>query len=121
VCTQFLSIDLSGFTIQQTKLMGKYNRLLIELGERPYNSIGANLPVEIRLIGFILLQAGIFYLGKVISSKFGSTVSDLFKGITGQPPEPRRQPEDNSQRPKRKMRGPRIKPEDIKNMSRDDE
>jgi len=98
--------------------MHKYNPLLIELGEREYNSWGSNLPVEVRIIGMIIFQAGIFYLGKVVAEKFGSSVSDIFKGFTGQPP----QPEYNSQHgdaPKKKkhMRGPRIKPDDIRKMA----
>ncbi len=118
VCTQWIGIDLSGFTMQQTKMMYKYDRLLIELGEKSYSRWGMDLPVEVRLIGLILLQAGIFYLGKIISDKFGNSISELFKGITGQPPNRTEEHTSNNELPKkRKMRGPRIKPEDIRNMS----
>jgi len=115
VCTQWLGIDLTGFTPQQGKIMHKYNPLLIELGEREYNTWGSNLPVEVRLIGMVVIQAGLFYLGRVVASRFGTTVSDLFKGFTGQPPEP------NPQKPPKKhMRGPKIKPDDIRRMSESD-
>lgn len=129
VCTQWVGVDLSGFTIQQTRMMYKYDRLLIELGEKSYNRWGMNLPVEIRLIGFILLQAGIFYLGKIISTKFGNSVAELFKGITGQPPDRASSgsggspsmggmPASGGQAPqkKKRMRGPKIRPEDIRSM-----
>ena len=109
--TQWLGIDLSGFTVQQTKMMYKYEKLLIELGERPYSKWGQNFPVEVRILGLILMQAGIFYLANVLSSKFGSTVSELFGGITGQPPT---QTEDKPK--KKRMRGPKIKVDDIRNM-----
>lgn len=125
VCTQWVGVDLSGFTIQQTRMTYKYDRLLIELGEKSYNRWGMNLPVEVRLIGFILLQAGIFYLGKIISAKFGNTVAELFKGITGQPPEKSApsappseggSPQAQSSKSQKRMRGPKIKPEDIRNI-----
>nr|QBK86223.1 MAG: uncharacterized protein LCMAC102_00170 [Marseillevirus LCMAC102] len=116
VCTQWIGIDLSGFTIQQTAMMYKYDRLLIELGEKSYSRWGMDLPVEVRLIGLLIMQAGIFYLGKIISDKFGNSIAELFKGVTGQPPPPEHT--SNTELPKkRKMRGPRIKPEDIRNMS----
>ena len=123
VCIQWVGIDLSGFTLQQTRIMYKYDRLLIELGEKSYNRWGMNLPVEIRLIGFIILQAGIFYLGKIISDKFGNSVAELFKGITGQPPDQVASTSQTSstakQNPpkKKRMRGPKIRPEDIRNMT----
>lgn len=147
-CTQWASIDMKGFTIQQTQMMYKYDRLLVELGEKSYNTWGMNFPVEIRLIGLVLLQAGIFYLGKIISEKYGGQAADFFKGLTGQPPaqvqdksntqtggvsRPPRGPPSRDQQPqtgnsnlppqggqsprnRKRMRGPRIKPEDIQNM-----
>lgn len=129
VCTQWAGIDMSGFTVQQTKMMYKYDRMLIELGEKSYNRWGMNFPVEVRLIGLILMQAGMFYLGKILTSKFGHGVAEIFRGITGQPPPQREVPQqtpntepptesDASQpRRRRKMRGPKIKPDDIRNMS----
>ena len=114
---------MGGFTIQQTRMMYKYDRLLIELGEKSYNKWGVNMPVEARLMGLIILQAGMFYLGKIVSAKFGNSVAELFKGITGQPPERSNIGDASNSRAeapprKRKMRGPKIKPDDIRNMSR---
>lgn len=118
ICTQFIGVDLGGFTVQQTRMMYKYDRLLVELGEKSYTKWGMNLPVEIRLIGLILLQAGVFYLGKVITAKYGSSMADLFKGITGQPPDITPEPNSSNQEaPVKKMRGPKIKAEDIRKMS----
>nr|QBK85442.1 MAG: uncharacterized protein LCMAC101_00290 [Marseillevirus LCMAC101] len=114
VSTQWLAIDLSGFTVQQTKMMHKYDSLLIELGEKSRERWGLNLPVEVRLLGFILIQAGIFYLGKIIATKFGNNVSEIFKGVTGQPSTPKETPK-QSQKDK-KARGPRIKASDIRKM-----
>ncbi len=126
VCTQFLEIDLEGFTLQQIKMMYKYDRMLIELGEKSYTRWGMNLPVEIRLLFMILFQAGIFYLGKVISDKLGNSTAELFRGMTGQPPtrdEPlkrersKERPAETPSAPKPRMRGPRINAEDIRNQA----
>ena len=118
VATQWIGVDLGGFTLQQTKMMYKYDDLLFELGEKAQDSWAMNLPVEIRLLGFILLQAGTFYLGKIISTKFGNNIAELFKGVTGQPPEQKAaSSQTTDEKPKRKMRGPRIKAADIRKMS----
>jgi hypothetical protein len=114
VSTQWLAVDLSGFTVQQTKMMYKYDSLLIELGEKSRERWGMNLPVEVRLLGFILLQAGIFYLGKIIASKFGNNVSEIFKGVTGQPPDAKQTKREDSK--DKKPRGPKIKASDIRKM-----
>ncbi len=89
VCTQWIGIDLSGFTKHQAMMLHKYNKLLIELGEKNRAGWGANLPVEVRLIGLVIFQAGIFYLIKVVSEKFGCSVSDLFGIFMGQPALPK--------------------------------
>lgn len=115
LCTQWLSVDLSGFTVQQVGMMGKYNKLLVELGEKSRESWTMNLPVEVRIIGMILVQAGIFYLGKIISNKFGNHISDIFRGMTGNPVPVQEEPNK-----KKKMRGPKIRPEDIRNGRKED-
>ena len=120
VCVQLIGVDIRGFTLQQIKMMYKYDRMLIELGEKSYTRWGMNLPVEVRLIGMILFQAAIFYLGKIIADNYGDSVAELFKGFTGQPPAgpssekatERTQPETKD--PSKKMKGPHITyPEDI--------
>jgi chemotaxis protein histidine kinase CheA len=115
VCTNWLGVDLGGFTSSQTRMMYKYDMLLIELGEKSYSNWGAKIPVEIRLAGLILLQAGLFYLGKIISSKYGSGMADVFRGFTGQPPNSDDKIKDEPV--KKKMKGPRFRAEDIREMS----
>lgn len=117
VAVNWMELDFVGFTGHQMTLMSKYDRMLIELGEKSYNSWGSNLPVEIRLIGFILLQAGIFYLGKIIAEKGGSGIAEVFKNLTGAPvaasPEAKTENTEEAA-PKKKMRGPSIKVGDLK-------
>jgi hypothetical protein len=86
VCTEYLNIDLGGFAVQQISMMYKYDSLLIELGEKSCERWTTNLPVEVRLLGMILIQAAIFYLAKVITDKVGKDAGELFRGVTGQPP-----------------------------------
>lgn len=66
IATKWLGIDLTGFTKQQAKMMYKYNDYLIELGEKSYNPEGSSLPVEVRLIGFVVFQGFMFYMMKLI-------------------------------------------------------
>jgi uncharacterized protein DUF5767 len=81
--TQHIGIDLSGFTRSQLLQMTKYDRLLIELGERGYNSWSSNIPVEIRILVFIFVQAGIFWLGKILSDKCGPGLATMIFGYLG--------------------------------------
>lgn len=116
VCTQLMDVDLGGFVAHQTKVMHRYNRLLVELGEKSYNQWGSTIPVEIRLIGAILFQAGIFYLAKIVSVKYGGGAADLFRGVTGQPPPviEDAKKEGGDEPPKKRMMGPKIKPSTIR-------
>ncbi len=117
-CTQHMDIDLVGFAEYQMKIMYKYDRMLIELGEKSYTRWGSNIPVEVRLIAMILFQAAIFYLGKIIAEKMGKNVAELFRGVTGQPPaeptRPQERPTPKEDEPKKKMKGPSINADDIR-------
>lgn len=122
ICTQYVGLDMSGFTRHQGQFLPKYDRLLIELGEKSRDSWSSNLPVELRLCGMVLMHAVMFYLAKIITDKFGDTVADLFKGLMGMPPsqEKEKAPSAPAEEPKRKMRGPSINAEDIKKMNQKD-
>jgi len=124
VATQWIGIDFTGFSKHQTMMMYKYDRMLIELGEKSHNSFVMNLPVELRLLGVILLNAGIFYLGKILSDKVGGSVGDLFKGFFGGSSSTSSSSNDSSKStsgepPKKKMRGPSKSAADIKKMNKD--
>ena len=128
ICTNWMEIDFEGFTAQQMLVMDKYESLLIELGERSYNRWHMNLPIEVRLIGFIIIQAGLFYLGKIIAAKADTTVAELFRGFTGQPSAAAvkaagaEMSKDAAPQPaKKKMKGPSIKAEDVRKIVDDEE
>ena len=100
--TQWVQIDFTGFAKEQAKQKEKYDKLLIELGERPYNVWGSNLPVEIKLLGFVLLNAAFFYIGKLI----GTNIMDIFSSgnkINNVTETKKKSPK----KQKRKMRGPK--------------
>lgn len=110
--TNMLGIDFTGFSADQMSIMDQYDSMLIELGERSYNSWGSSLPIELRLLGFIMFQAGIFYLGKILQTKGGSNINTVIKGMTGRPttqPQQTTPPQET-----KKMRGPSIKFSDLK-------
>lgn len=120
----FIGIDVAGFAQAQIKIMDKYERMLIELGEKDRNRWEINLPVEIKLIGFILLQVVLFWLAK----KFGGTaVEDIFSTIMGvagggvqkeKTDEEKKQETQQKVDPKNvKMKGPSINLEALKKAS----
>ncbi len=104
-----MGLDFKDFAKIQLRKREKYDRLLVELGEKSYANFAANWPVELRLLGIILFDAGIFYLGKLISQHGGEGVGELFGLIFGHPTK--------KQKKKPKMRGPSTKPDDIRKMA----
>ncbi len=114
VCVKLIGIDIKGFTVHQLKNMYKYDRMLIELGEKSYSRWALNIPVELRLIMTIVFQAGIFYVGKIVAENYGKGFGDFIANFgshnsySERKEEPKQAPEGT------KMRGPRINVDDIK-------
>lgn len=102
----WLKFDMSGFTQQQILNMSQYERLLIELGEKSYVPEGKQWPIEIRLIGLIVLNAVIFIISKMILKKTGSNLMGMMNHVQQQAPV-------KQEAPKKKMRGPSISIDDI--------
>ena len=118
VATNWLGFDLSGFTQQQGQMMNRYERLLIELGEKNYSTVGSRFPVEVRLIFLIIFNAGLFYVQKMIFSGGdggANIMNTMFGGMNQAPPQPQPQ-----QRRKRAggMRGPTITPNEVEEITR---
>ena len=67
-CVKILGMNFGGYTINQMNMMNKYERLLIELGENSYSSIGSTWSVEARIIFMTLFNALIFFIIKLLSS-----------------------------------------------------
>ena len=102
----WLKFDMSGFTQQQVLNMNQYERLLIELGEKSYVPGGSQWPVELRLLGLIVMNAIIFIISKMILKKTGSNLVGLMNSVNTVMGAP-------NQKPKRRMRGPTVDLESI--------
>lgn len=99
----WLKFDMQGFTQQQILNMTKYERLLIELGEKNYIPEGQDWPVEVRLLFMIIINAGVFIIGKLIMKKTGTNFMSMMNSMNTF----------NQVPIKRKMKGPSI---DVSNL-----
>jgi hypothetical protein len=96
--------NMKGYTQQQILNMNKYNRLLIELGEKTYIPGSSKWGVEWRLLALTAIQTVIFILAKLIVDKTGSNILNIMK-----PAKTHNQQTNNNT----KMKGPSI---DINNI-----
>lgn len=79
-----VGFDMEGYTQQQTLYMNKYEKLLIELGEKSYVPSTINKwPVEIRLMALVLFQTTIFIVSKIIAKKTNVNLLQMYNNING--------------------------------------
>jgi hypothetical protein len=89
VCVKFLGFDAGGYTLSQIKAMNRYEKLLIEIGERKLLIGGDSWPPEVKILFIGLFNCGLFILMKYLSSILGSElvgyispiVNSLFTGV----------------------------------------
>ena len=105
VLGSYMGFDMQGFTQQQILTMNSYEVLLIELGEKSYIPQGSKWPVEIRLIGLILINVVFFIVSKMIMKKTGSNLLGLINNMNVK--------NNNTSSAKRKMKGPNINLDEI--------
>jgi len=86
-----MKLDMEGFADHQITSMSSYDKLLIEFGEKSYVPQGSSWSVEVRLMGTVLMNAGIFVAMKMYNKKEGTPIAS---------------PPSEEPKPKRKMRGP---------------
>lgn len=80
-----LNLDVAGFAYSQVSEMSVYDKMLVELAEKSYIPDGeSSWPVEVRLLGTLVINAAIFIVGKSLSGKTGidfmASVRNLAKG-----------------------------------------
>jgi len=75
------SFDMVGFASSQFKIMHRYDSLLLELAEKNSEGWASNLPVEVRLLGLVVLNTAIFFLFKYISKVKGQAAGNAFMSI----------------------------------------
>jgi hypothetical protein len=101
----WLGFDMQGFTQQQILSMSSYERLLLELGEKSYVEEESQWPVEVRLIGLVVVNAAFFVISKMIMQKTGSNVLNMINNMNNM--------SGRVKKAKRKMRGPDINLDDL--------
>lgn len=68
-----LNFDMEGFAHHQIMNMNSYDQLLVELAEKTYVPKGSKWPVEVRLLGMLILNMAIFIFQKMISKSVGNS------------------------------------------------
>lgn len=99
-----LKFDMGGFSQQQMLSINSYETLLIELGEKSYIKGGSQFPVELRLLFMIVINAGLFIIGKKITRSIDGKVNNGLGAMFTKQPENTPQPTTA----KRPMRGPTM-------------
>jgi hypothetical protein len=105
VLGNYLGFDMEGFTQQQIKTMSTYDSLLIELGEKSYIPQGSNWPVEVRLLGLVLINVAFFVFGKIVLKKTGSNFIGMLNSMNNKSST---QNQTSMPAQKRRMKGPDI-------------
>jgi Family of unknown function (DUF5767) len=65
-------VDLEGYASSQIRTIGRYDGVLLELGEKYCGSDGEPWSVEVRIFMVALIQAGIFFVSKYVEKWTGS-------------------------------------------------
>lgn len=116
--------DMEGFTKQQILSMNSYERLLLELGEKSYVPGESKWPVEMRLIGLVVINTAVFLFMKFAASKASGGflgLLNMFSQHTNKaksysaPQSGGNSGQDDVK--KRKMKGPNINFDDIPDIT----
>jgi hypothetical protein len=79
---KFFKLKMGGFANEQIRNMDRYDRLLIEIGHKNYiPNAPERFPVEVRLLGMVLIQTVFFLVVKQVS--FGAKDATAAGGLFG--------------------------------------
>lgn len=109
--------DMRGFGADQMIKMNKYESVLVELGEKHYNSPIMQIGPELKLIGIVLIQAITFAATKMLMKGMGGNImSNLASGaLGGARTTPQQQSTPSPVETKGKMKPPPININDLLN------
>lgn len=108
----WMGFDMQGFTQHQISSVDSYERLLTELGEKSYVDEESQWPVEVRLLGMIILNAAFFIVSKMITKKTGSNILNYINSMNTNSSQ-----EVAGAKKKRPMRGPNINIDSLPDLS----
>lgn len=111
---KFLKLKMNGFANAQLNNFSKYDKLLLELGEKNYlPDAPERFPVEVRLVGVVIIQAAIFAFMNQFTN--GSENGNIFDFVTSFMSKKSEKSEKNKTKTKEetkskqsKMKGPKI-------------
>jgi len=106
----FLGFDMKGYATHQLTNMNQYEAMLLEIGEKSYVPEDQKLPVEIRLIGGILMSTAIFVFGKMVEKNINVSIHNMMKNFSTE--------ETNTEKSTKRgrMKGPDIDLDDIPDL-----
>lgn len=97
---KFLKLDMEGFTTEQITKMNSYEHLLIELGEKNYVPTAKKWPVEVRLLGIVVINTAFFVVTRSLFKGAGASILKAVNDMTI--------PVNPPSGGKKKMQGPSI-------------
>jgi hypothetical protein len=100
--------DMAGFAQNQMLHMNKYEKILLEIGEKRSLAPSKSWPPEMRLAGMMFMNAAIFIGTKMFMQKAGGGLMSMLAGGLGggMGGSPQPQGAAQPQQPKTKMKGP---------------
>jgi hypothetical protein len=99
---KYAKLDMDDFTKSQIEKIQVYEQYLFEMGSKSILDMEDQWPVEVKLVGMVLLNTAMFIVGKVAFKHTGQNINHYLDMIV-QSPEPPKEPEK-----KRRMNGPKV-------------
>ena len=105
---KWLGLDMAGFASQQAQSMDKYDRLLVQLGEKNYIDEESQWSVEVQLLGVVAMNTAMFIFSKKFEINFINIIQSMnTKNNT--------KPQDSNG--KKQMKRPNINLDNFKNLN----
>ena len=84
--TQYLSLDLTGFALNESQHIKDYEKIFVELSERSYMTWSKTLGPEVQLLMLLIMHPALFIWQKNSSPRFKpetSSYKDSYKEMRG--------------------------------------